>query len=192
MQQKQYKRHIRNYFLKKDMQGKYVFSSFIAIYGFCFVFAVLLGLFISDTMTITYEDYNLQVGATPIILLKRFFAANWLLLVIGGLVLIVLTLFFTHRIAGPIYRFEQYTDSMLNGQLGKPIQLRKNDEAMELAEKLKQLSSMLAGDIEQLVVLAGETDKELADCQDPHKCEQLREINKKIQSILEKYSIDGN
>ena len=48
-----------------------------------------------------------------------------LMLVVGVLV--------THRVAGPVYRFERYFQALLRGEDPGPIHLRRRDELHELA-----------------------------------------------------------
>ncbi len=42
----------------------------------------------------------------------------------------------TNRIAGPIYRFEQYLTQVATGQHDGPVTIRKGDELQELAERI--------------------------------------------------------
>jgi signal peptidase II len=49
----------------------------------------------------------------------------------------------TFRIAGPVYRFEQYLKSVLRGELTGPCRIRKGDEFHELCELLNQVVSTL-------------------------------------------------
>jgi methyl-accepting chemotaxis protein len=49
---------------------------------------------------------------------------------------IFLTIFFMHRICGPIYRFEKILRAAAAGQLPEGMNLRKNDEFKSLAQSL--------------------------------------------------------
>ena len=49
------------------------------------------------------------------------------------------TLFFSHRIAGPIYRMKISLDRMLAGDYDFKIKVRKNDFHLELVDKMEQL-----------------------------------------------------
>jgi signal transduction histidine kinase len=62
----------------------------------------------------------------------------------GGLVLVIiqivlLTVFFSHKIAGPIYRFEKACNNMIEGNYSTEIKLRKGDEMQNLAELLNEV-----------------------------------------------------
>ncbi len=188
MEQKGYKR--RNYFIKKDMQGKHIFLYFMIVIGGSLAFAVILGLFAADTMTITYEDYVLEVGVTPLVLLEKFFAAHLLFILLGGLLLVGVTMLISHRIAGPIYKFEKYVDSMLSGRLGAPLYLRNKDDGKKLAEKLNALSQNLAETVLELNGLSKEIDDQVEASANFHVARQIQEKNKKIQDVLKRFSVD--
>ncbi|MBD3320875.1 MAG: hypothetical protein GF350_07270 [Chitinivibrionales bacterium] len=58
------------------------------------------------------------------------FGAGFFLVIIQ---IVLLTIFFSHRLAGPIYRFEKACHSLIEGNYTKEIRLRKNDEMKNLA-----------------------------------------------------------
>ncbi len=65
----------------------------------------------------------------------------WLLLndVVIMLLVIVVGISATHRIAGPIFRIESDIDRVLNGERGVSVRLRRTDAFPELARKVNQL-----------------------------------------------------
>jgi methyl-accepting chemotaxis protein len=139
-----YQRKNRNFFINKDLQGKMILSIFVAVLGSCLVFILLFGLFSADTMTIIYSDNSLQMGQTPIMLLKKAIAANWVFLIIGGTLLVILAMIGTHRIAGPLFRFEKALDNMERGNLNDTIHLRSKDEGKDLAHKINNFNKLLS------------------------------------------------
>jgi methyl-accepting chemotaxis protein len=70
-----------------------------------------------------------QIVLTPLI------AANLFVLCI----IVPFSLFYSHKIAGPIYRLEQSLDLLINGDMDFIITLRKNDEFKYLADKMNAL-----------------------------------------------------
>ena len=142
-----YKRKI--FFIKKDLQGRQVLGFFLFFAGGCLMFIALFMLFAADSLTIAYDGHNLQFGQTPLMLLKQVMASSWIVVVIGGSLLVYAALRFTHRIAGPLFRFEKALDNMNAGHLDDFIHLRAKDEGKELADKINgfndQLSESLIG-----------------------------------------------
>jgi len=130
----------RNFFIKKDFQGKLILGYFLFVAGGCIFFLFVLGLFSADTLTISYNNHDLQVGQTPIMLLKKTLAADWVFIVVGSAFLVVAAMFITHRIAGPLFRLEKALDNMLKGKLDDTIYLRTNDEGKDIAKKINEFN----------------------------------------------------
>jgi methyl-accepting chemotaxis protein len=140
-----YKR--RNIFIKKDFQGKIILSTFLLVTGGGLLFMVMFTIFSADSLTISYTNHNLQFGQTPLMLIKQALTANWILISIGGTVLVIASMIFSHRIAGPLFRFEKTLDNMISGRLDDKIYLRGRDEGKELAAKINQFNADLSKSI---------------------------------------------
>ena len=134
----------RNFFIKKDFQGKLILGYFLFVTGGCIFFLVILGLFSADTLTISYNNHDLQLGQTPIMLLKKTLAAHWVFIVFGSAFLVAAAMLLTHRIAGPLFRLEKALDNMLQGKLDDTIYLRTNDEGKDLAKKINDFNTDLS------------------------------------------------
>jgi methyl-accepting chemotaxis protein len=143
-----YKR--RNYFIKKNFQGKLILGYFLFMVAGCLIFAIILALLSADSMTVVYQDNDLQIGQTPFMLIKQLLTAHWIAIVVGGIFVVVIAMFITHRLAGPIFRLERAVDNMISGQLNDVIYLRGKDEGKELAAKLNQFNRELSENIGQI------------------------------------------
>lgn len=196
-----YKR--RNIFIKRDFQGKLILGYFLFAAGGCLLFIFLFSLFSADTLTISYNNHDLQLGQTPIVLFKKILTAHWIFLVIGSIVLVITAMFLTHRIAGPLFRFEKALDNMLKRRLDDTIFLRSKDEGKELAIKIntfnKDLSLSLKNIqahseaiselLEQARTKTSSISPELQD--DLHSLYwSLDEKNKKIKAIYSSYTLN--
>lgn len=145
---KKYKR--RNFFIKKDFQGKLILGYFLFVLGGCLFFVFLIGLFSADTLTISYTNNDLQLGQTPFMLLQKTLAAQWIFVVIGAVFVILAAMALTHRIAGPLFRLEKALDNMQKKKLNDTIVLRSKDEGKELARKINSFNLDLSKNIKEL------------------------------------------
>jgi nitrogen fixation/metabolism regulation signal transduction histidine kinase len=73
-----------------------------------------------------------------------------------------LTVFFSHKLAGPLYRFEKACHSVIGGDYTERIALRKGDEMQNLA-----------GLFNEMVVVTGERIKALRDAQNAVKKDEI-------------------
>lgn len=148
MTRNHYKR--RNYFIKKNFQGKLILGYFLFMVIGCLVFAVILTILSADSMTMTYQNNDLRLGQTPFMLIKELVTAHWIFIVVGSALVVVGAMFITHRLAGPMFRLERAVDNMVSGQLDDVVYLREKDEGKELAAKLNQFNRDLSKNIGEI------------------------------------------
>ena len=133
----------RNYFIKKKFQLTFIFRFLILI---LIEAALIGGLFMhisTDTVTTGYFNSILTVERTP----NFFFApVVFIMLIVGvgvaiaGMIVFILL---SHRIAGPLYRFERDLEEIAAGDLTKRINLRKTDQLADFKEALNSLIESL-------------------------------------------------
>ena len=75
--------------------------------------------------------------------MKREFAGTLMWVFGAGILLVVLqivmmTVFFSHKLAGPVYRFEKMCKSVINGSYADMAHLRKGDQMQGLALLLNE------------------------------------------------------
>ncbi len=135
----EYKR--RNFLIKRAFQIRLLLGYFFFVLSGGIFFIILMGFFTHESMTISYNSNDLEMVQTPFALLKQSITTGWPYLLLGSLILLVAAVRVTHRVASPLYRFEQTLDNMLAGDLGHTISLRSKDEGKELAAKLNTFNS---------------------------------------------------
>ncbi len=198
MSKTSYKR--RNYFIKKNYQGKLILGYFLFVVVGCLIFAISLALLSADSMTMVYQDNDLHIGQTPFMLLKQLLTANWIFIVLGSGLVVLVAMFITHRLAGPMFRLERAVDNMNRGQLDDVIYLREKDEGKELAAKLNNFNRELSDqigqirkrsqNIEDLIVQYASIDPAKAtveDCAFIHN--SITRQNKVVQEIARGYQL---
>lgn len=191
----------RNFFINKNFQGKLIFAAFLLVSGGCLFFIFLFALFSADTLTLSYSNHDLQLGQTPVMLLKNALAAHWFFIVIGSIFLVAAVMLLTHRIAGPLFRFEKTLDSMLLGRLDDTIYLRSKDEGKDLARKINSFNEQLSTAVKSLQAnsqamstLIDEARRKSQVLEEDQRLElqsllwSLEEKNKKNQAICASYT----
>jgi len=95
--------------------------------------------------------------------MKREFAGTLLWVFGAGIFLVVLqivmmTVFFSHKLAGPVYRFEKQCKSVINGSYADAVHLRKGDQMQGLSLLLNEavrVSGKRIADLEKKVLALG-------------------------------------
>jgi nitrogen fixation/metabolism regulation signal transduction histidine kinase len=104
--------------------------------------AIIYGLSASSTTTV-FENSRLQLKSTADFILPLLVFGGLIVIVAAGAVTFIITLFVSHRIAGPVYRLEKDIAEVTKGNLNVTFRVRKNDEFQSLAEALNQMVKSL-------------------------------------------------
>ena len=122
----------KKYIVKKDFQLRIFFETAI----FMFFVAALVGwtVYLGVFKTIIFELSGEKITLMNRIISFRMFM--WFLPTV--LAIIIISVFLTHQIAGPIFVFQRTIKNMADGKPVNKIHLRKNDKLKDLAEDLNR------------------------------------------------------
>ena len=76
--------------------------------------------------------------------------------------LVLLTIFFSHKVAGPVFRMEKTCHSMIQGSYLNEIHLRKGDEMQNLALLLNEVNNVTRQRLTALKNASGDEEREKA------------------------------
>jgi methyl-accepting chemotaxis protein len=72
-----------------------------------------------------------------------------------------LTIFISHKVAGPVYRFSKFAEDLKAGNLKGRIYLRKGDELADVASEFNQSADFLQGEMRSLLNLSDNMIEEM-------------------------------
>ena len=186
----------RNYFINKELQGRFIFSFFVLVLAGGFLLTAIFSLLSADSLTIVYNDNNLRLGKTPLILFKEMLGAHWIFAVTGGILVVVVSMFLSHRVAGPLYRFEKSLEEMNRRNFDLEIRLRNKDEGKELARMLNELNTMLSSQLGEIRGLSDGINSHLTEARGSLAVEaadegldKAIELNEKLREILNTFKL---
>jgi methyl-accepting chemotaxis protein len=185
----------KNYFIKKELQGRFIFSFFIFVVVGSFFFTVIFSLLSADTLTIAYKNYDLRLGKTPVILLRETLSAHWIFIFTGGLLVVLASMFLTHRFAGPVYRIEKSLEEMMKGNFNFEIRLRAKDEAKELAQMINDFNSLISSQLKEIRDLTDDMGSHISKAKGSSGAEAGVELdeaeanNRRIREILRNFTL---
>jgi HAMP domain-containing protein len=171
-------------------------SFFIFVIFGSVLYASIFSMLSADSMTIVYKDYNLTLGQTPAVLFAEMLKANWILILSGGVLGVIVAMFLSHRVAGPIFNLERAIRKMAEGDLSQEVHLREKDEGKELAGALNEFRNRLIADIASMSVLSDAADVNLkrAASGRPEEVramvDETKTINEKLKKILDGYTTE--
>ncbi len=179
----------RNYLINKEFQFRYMGR---IIFGM-----VVMALIVSFTVYYTTwarimdEFYNIpRIAAQFAPLFASVNRTMFLILILFVLLAAVLSIFMSHSIAGPIYRFEKSLQAIASGDLTLRVGLRKTDEFKHIAETLNlmvsELRNNLSSDrelIDELASISGRLQTTGAQSGDPLPPALTRDLGQLSQTL---------
>jgi methyl-accepting chemotaxis protein len=133
----------RHFFVKKEYQFKFILKFCLIVLAGTLVSTGLILFFSQGTLTSSFENSRLVVKNTAIAILPAIIYTNIITLLMISVATIVAVLFISHKIAGPMFRFEKELKEIGDGDLTKTIRLRKDDQIKEMAERLNEMTANL-------------------------------------------------
>jgi methyl-accepting chemotaxis protein len=126
----------KNYFIEKKFQTKYILLTVILLLVYTLLFLTII---FAPYMLTLYFDYPIEqkAEAARAILLLHGRIWPW----VAGVIIFfgVISVFISHKIAGPVYRLKKSLQDITEGNLNFKVKLRKWDDLKDLAEHVNQL-----------------------------------------------------
>ena len=133
----------RNIFIKKRFQTDFARNFLILIAIESLLGVGLFGYLSRGTIVTGWSGGELVVRSTSQYFLPTFLIASLVIIGVTAVCGFILLLFASHRIAGPLYRFENTLEHITKGDLTHRFKLRGNDQLTHLAEKINEFNSKM-------------------------------------------------
>ena len=167
--------------VKMEFQRNFILKfCAIIVFSALTIAAIVYTLSIPSTTTV-FENSRLTIKSTADFILPLLILSSLVAIIAAGSITIIITLFISHRIAGPLYRLEKDIAEVNRGNLGVEIHVRQKDELQNLAKSLNQMLKTIRNTV-------GELNKELTDIpatalsdKDQRKLENAKNLLKRFK-----------
>ena len=169
-------------YIKKDFQFKFILKFCLIVLAGVVISTVLLFLLSQETLTSSFENSRLVIKNTNLAILPAVIITNLITLGIICIAAIFVTLYISHRIAGPMFRFERDLSQIKDGNLNVRINLRKKDQFGDMADSLNHMTQSFHGKISRINNGLDEVfplPREIEACK---KCEKKWQIVKQLMT----------
>ncbi len=133
----------RKVYIKKEFQFRFILKFCMILLAGVLISTVLLFMFSQDTLTSSFSHSRLVIKSTGEAMLPAIIYTNLISLALIIVMTIVVTLYISHKIAGPIFRLESEIKRIGGGDLSTKITLRNKDQMLEFAETVNDMTSEL-------------------------------------------------
>ena len=182
----------KNYFIKKKFQINFI-SRFIILLLLESVLTIALFMYVSsDTLTAGYFYSTLTVERTPHFFFISFLLITLIVIVGIGLAGMVVFVLLSHRIAGPLYRFEKVLKEIELGDFTTRVDLRRTDQLTELKEALNTLVGSLDSRMRRMKDRLAEAQELLSKKDDPESLSKLNKVIGLLKNEIDHFKITSS
>ena len=140
----------KNYYIKKEFQRNFILKFCSLVLLGSILSGVIIYLMSKATVTTSFENLRLVIKSTADYILPAVFLSGVIIVIVTGAATIFITLFTSHKIAGPLYRIDQDIREVAEGNLDKEFNLRQGDEIKPIAEGLSIMVHFLRDEVRSL------------------------------------------
>jgi methyl-accepting chemotaxis protein len=184
----------RKYFINRKFQLEFSFR-FLLIIAAASIAVMLLFFYNSrGTLSVGYTGTEVKMLGTGAYFLQSLIASTVVIVIFSCLTGAFAMIMLSHRIAGPIFRFNATLDELIAGNLTMRFNLRGKDQFKELADRINALSSVMDGKVDDIKGKAAEISGIIANLRSdsasqPATKEEisipLREMAEKLRALQE-------
>lgn len=140
----------RVYFIEKSFQTRFIlkFCSLVAIGGLLTI--GILYLLAMQSTTVSLVNSRVVVRTTADFILPILIQTVAIVTILVGLAATVVTLFFSHKIAGPLYRLKEALKTLAEGDFSSDFRIRHLDPLQDVADVLNNMISKLRIELKAL------------------------------------------
>jgi methyl-accepting chemotaxis protein len=139
-----------NYFILKGFQTRFILRYIALVTVGMVFFSGILYLLVDKSLGESLYQAHLTIQSTGKLLLPYLLLTGILSVVVIGVGAVLVTLYISHKIAGPLYRIQTCIDDLGNGDLTVRAKLRTHDQLILLAESFNHAAEKLATQVDAI------------------------------------------
>ena len=155
----------RRYFINRKFQLEFSVRFLLII--IVTAIAVLLLFFYNSrgTLTAGYTGSEVKLLHTGAYFLPSLLLSTVGIIILASLTGIVTMILISHRLAGPLFRFQKSLDQLSSGDLTLRFNLRDKDQFKELADRINVFATTMDENIDRVKTRASDLARLIADLQ---------------------------
>ena len=175
----------RTYFIEKKFQTNFIikFCSLIIVGGLLTI--GIIYFLAKQSTSVSIVNSRVIVRSTADFLLPVLLQTVAVVVVLIGLATVGVTLLVSHKIAGPLYRFQQVMKTLTEGDFSKDFRIRRLDQLQNLADEFNNMIRKTRGQLSLLKNNFVNLKSKLDDLPESDVSSQKRTSLKELKSISE-------
>jgi len=129
----------KNYFIDKQFQTKFIVKFCLINIVASLLAGVLIYFLNRQTNTVAFENLKVVVKSTADFIHPILLMVLVIVTLFAAIATIIIVLFTSHRISGPLYRLTQELEKIKTKDLSHPIRIRAADQLQRLASECEAM-----------------------------------------------------
>jgi len=147
----------------------------------------LLYFFASKTTTVSFENTKAVVKSTADFIFPVLIQTLIVVSVVVAIFAIMLTLYVSHKIGGPVYRFKKELELIEQGDFSSEFRIRRKDQFQDLAQLLNSVKKKLRGELTGIKEELKELESAVNSLPEGEGKNTLSQVIVKLQQRLQKF-----
>lgn len=176
----------RIYFIEKSFQARFIikFCLIVAFGGLLTI--ALIYLFAKQSTTVSIVNSRAVVKSTADFLLPILLQTTLIVMIFVSFATIAVTLFVSHKMSGPLYRFKEVMDALGEGDYLSDFKIRKLDQLQDFANAFNEMIRKMRIQINALKDDSSALHKKLDNISDADVVSQKKENLKELKGLSDK------
>ncbi|MBI3601967.1 MAG: hypothetical protein HY209_03645 [Candidatus Omnitrophica bacterium] len=128
-----------NFYIDKDFQTKFIIKFCLIVCAGALLTIAFLYYLARLSTTVAIINSRVTVMTTSDFIMPLLIQTVIVVMVFVSMATIMVTLFVSHKIAGPLYRFKQTFKELSQGRFTNQVKLREGDQLQEVAGDFNQM-----------------------------------------------------
>lgn len=153
----------KKHFIQKMFQLKFIILFLLLLILGSIISGMILYMGANRNLGYEYSRAHIKIDETGDILRPAIFVSYGISIIIIGIATVLLTLYISHKVAGPLYRFEKSADEIGRGNLTLITRIRGSDQAKGLADAFSRMTMELRKKVQDIDGCTLELNKIIED-----------------------------
>lgn len=173
----------KNYFIEKPFQTKFIlkFCLLVAVGGLLTI-GILYFLAMQST-TVAFVNSRVVVKTTADFILPILIQTVVIVMIIVSIGTMAVTLFVSHKIAGPLYRFKKVMKTLEEGNFSSNFRIRTADQLKDLADAFNNMIIKIRTELKTIKDNFFSLDEKLNNISEEDVVEKKRSLLSELKRI---------
>ncbi|MDD5448969.1 MAG: methyl-accepting chemotaxis protein [Candidatus Omnitrophica bacterium] len=149
----------RQYLIKTRFQLKY--TGIIILFMFAVAWAAGYTVYYTGWLLMGEKLANVYPQGRLIAIMRTINATLLLRVLLIAPFIALLSVFLSHKVAGPLYRIERFIKQVASGDLSAKLKLRRGDDLKDVAEAINQMTDDLKNRVNRLKAITNTAGLEI-------------------------------